>query len=269
MAQLQQDSRFTLPEGLGAPNYTCQITAPFTALRRTPEPRGALDTELLFGQDVDVYTSEHDWALVKVKPLIDGPARPNYVGYVRVPDLSSANPADNHARIMALAAPVFVDADIKSHILMALPMNSAVRVLSEDEKFARLEKGYIHRKHITRMPQEIDFTTIAQRFIGRPYIWGGTGGIGVDCSGLVQMSLYAVGIDAPRDADQQELHLGRDIELAQYKRGDLLFWPGHVGIMQNSTQLLHANAYHMETSSEPLADAINRIGPPRRAKRLS
>jgi len=268
MAQNMPDGRFTLPDGIGAVLYSRQIIKPYTALRRRPAPRAPLDTELLYGQGVDVYSVSKGWALVTAKPLVKDPRRQPYVGYVKASALSEAAPAKNTARITALTAPVFVKADIKSHIVMALPMNSAVSVLSKDDKFARINKGYIHVNHIAAPPQGTGFVAIAEQFIGRPYIWGGTGGLGVDCSGLVQMSLCAIGKDSPRDADQQELHLGADIAGVKYKRGDLLFWGGHVGIMQNGSKLLHANAFHMKTASESLAVATKRIGPPRRAKRL-
>ncbi|MEP1229571.1 MAG: NlpC/P60 family protein [Litorimonas sp.] len=273
MVQKQKDPRFTLPNHAGKREYSCQIIKPYTALRRSPAARGTLDTELLFGQGVDVYAIDKGWALVMVKPLIKSARRKHYVGYVKASALGQDMTASHVTRVTALSAPIFSQANIKSHILMALPMNSVVGILSEDETFARLGRGYVHRNHIMQERQTIDFTAVAERFIGRPYIWGGTGGVGVDCSGLVQMSLCAIGVDAPRDADQQELNLGHDIlghdiETPQYQRGDLLFWAGHVGIMQNSQRLLHANAFHMETASEPLSTTVNRIGPPRRAKRL-
>lgn len=224
------------------------------------------------------------WALVRERPLTLSPRQDLYVGYVKSthisPDITAETALTKTAYISALAAPVFVKPDIKSHILMALPMNSCLQVSSRDENFASIFgegpklKGYVHLKHIrkaTDMPQ--DYVSVAEQFLGRPYIWGGTGAIGVDCSGLVQMSLCAVGVDTPRDADQQELRLGEDIDIkdsgeGKFKRGDLIFWAGHVGIMQNGRDLLHANAFHMITASEPLSVAIKRIGPPRRAKRL-
>jgi len=80
--------------------------------------------------------------------------------------------------------------------------------------------------------------------------------------------LAATGVDAPRDADQQELHLGLSVSFSDRQLGDLLFWPGHVGIVVDDDQLLHANAHHMCVAIEPVMQAVNRIGDVRTVKRL-
>ena len=82
----------------------------------------------------------------------------------------------------------------------------------------------------------------------------------MDCSGLLQVSLQAAGVPCPRDTDMQENQLGAPIEdRYALKRGDLIFWEGHVGIMADSDRLLHANAHHMQVALEPLSAAITRI----------
>ena len=132
------------------------------------------------------------------------------------------------------------------------------------------KRGYIHLRHLTLIgaPSERGFTDIAKDMLGMPYIWGGTGHIGVDCSGLVQSALAAIGVDAPRDADQQEAALGHTIAYSKRKRGDLLFWPGHVGIVIEKDRLLHANAFHMSVAIEPVGEAVARIGKASSVKRV-
>ena len=115
---------------------------------------------------------------------------------------------------------------------------------------------------------------MAEGFLGTAYLWGGKSSIGLDCSALVQTGLLAAGIPCPRDSDMQAEALGTDIPVdGPLRRGDLVFWNGHVGIMRDPETLLHANAFHMATASEPLAAARSRIlagggGPIVRAKRL-
>ena len=177
----------------------------------------------------------------------------------------------SHA-ITALRAPIFHQPDIKSHIIHALSLNAQVQAQASEGHFVQIGAGaYVHNRHaaeIIKAPRQADYVAYAELFKGAPYVWGGTGAMGLDCSGLVQMALFAVGRDCPRDADMQETSLGVSITSGALQRGDLIFWPGHVGIMADANTLLHANAFHMMTEKEPYAQAAARIGPPRIKKRL-
>ena len=100
---------------------------------------------------------------------------------------------------------------------------------------------------------------VAERFAGTPYLWGGKTSLGIDCSGLVQVSLQAAGVDCPRDTYMQEAHFKSDVALADLRRGDLIFWKGHVAIARDAQSLIHANAHHMMVAIEPVSGAIERI----------
>jgi cell wall-associated NlpC family hydrolase len=116
--------------------------------------------------------------------------------------------------------------------------------------------GYLHCRHLE--PPPATPLGVARRFAGAPYLWGGRTPLGVDCSGLVQVALAACGIAAPRDSDQQRDELGIAVDLADRRGGDLVFFPGHVGILVDADTLFHANAYWMATVEEPLADVLAR-----------
>jgi cell wall-associated NlpC family hydrolase len=109
---------------------------------------------------------------------------------------------------------------------------------------------------------ESDFVAVAERFVGVPYLWGGKTSLGLDCSGLVQVALAASGIACPRDSDMQEGALGAALpadDIAGLRRGDLVFWKGHVAIVRDAETFVHANAFHMAVAIEPIAQALRRI----------
>ncbi len=264
------DPRVTLPLPKTPLLSTCHVVTSHAPLLDNRGLRDGLQTELLHGQGFNVYAEGRRWVWGQALPLISKSKRSAYVGYVPRKSVSDAAFKASHS-ITAMRAPVFTKPDIKSHIIHTLPMNARVSAKRFNKDFLQVGAGaYLHSRHIKSFRQPVltsDFVSVAEEFLGAPYIWGGTGAMGVDCSGLVQMALCAVGIDAPRDADMQEAQLGDDVK-GSLKRGDLIFWPGHVGIMANSQTLLHANAFHMGTKKEPYKTALDRMGKPRRRKRL-
>jgi hypothetical protein len=268
------DSRVSLPNADMPLLSTAHIIAPSAPLRDNRGWREGLQTELLHGQKFNVYETGRGWVWGQAVSLVPGSDRPGYVGYVPKKSVSDDVFEASHC-IAALRAPVFNKPNIKSHIIHALPLNSQIQVQSEEGDFLQIGAGaYIHVRHLRALsePSEnLDFVDIAEIYLGAPYVWGGTGAMGVDCSGLLQMALCAAGVDAPRDADMQEDELGERLaieDMDNLKRGDLVFWPGHIGIMWDAETLLHANAFHMKTEKEPYAEALARIGTPRRVKRL-
>ncbi len=256
---MARDSRLSLPKGTGPRIARRRIVIAYTPLLSHPKPRAAQQTELVHGQEFDIHVEQGRWAFGRARPLVRGSRRSGYVGWVNLSALGDVQSRSTHF-VTAISAPVFCRADLKSHIVMSLPLGARVTVMRETDGYCQIGAGaYLSRLHLrlTSNP-ETDFVAVARRFLGQPYIWGGNGARGLDCSGLVQMSLSVCGVDAPRDADLQEAALGEAVA-APGQVGDLLFWPGHVGILATKTRLLHANATHMTVVEESLGPALKRI----------
>jgi cell wall-associated NlpC family hydrolase len=225
------------------------VAAGRASLRVRPSDDAAQDSELLFGEVFTVYDRAPGWAWGQA-------ANDLYVGYVKEDVLGP--PFATQAKVSALMAPVFAAADLKTPVRELLPMNAAVPVLERDGDYVQIGKDrYLHQRHLAAA--EKDFVAVAEHFLGAPYVWGGKTAAGLDCSGLIQTALQATGKAAPRDTDMMEKALGDAVALSGLRRGDLIFWKGHMGVMLDETRLLHANAFHMTVAIEPLADAIVRI----------
>jgi hypothetical protein len=214
-------------------------------------------TQALRGERVTIYDRNGEgWAWGQLDS--DG-----YVGWL--PDAALARPgaAPTH-RITAIRTFAFGGPSIKLPPVETLMMGSAVTVTREDGAFAITREGWhLPKPHLAAIGhREADFVAVCERFLGTPYLWGGKSSLGIDCSGLVQISLNAAGIGCPRDSDMQQNSLGRALDLAEVKklqRGDLLFWKGHVAIARDGETIVHANAHHMATVVETAKEAITRI----------
>jgi cell wall-associated NlpC family hydrolase len=234
-----------------------QINVLVTALHKLPDQTSRQLTQALFGEACNVFEAKNGWAWIQLQN--DG-----YVGYVRENVLSKPHHAATH-RVANVSTWRFPSPDLKSQPAAQLYFNSQVSVERREGNYALLhEGGALFAPHLRVIADhEHDFVVVAERYLHVPYYWGGKTCAGIDCSGLLQISLHACGILAPRDSDLQENALGILInDDKNLRRGDLIFWPGHVGIMQSATQLLHANGHFMKVTSEPLTDVVARSEKP-------
>jgi len=222
-------------------------------VREAPSPDAPLMTEALMGERVTVYEfNDEGWAWGQL-------ADDGYVGWLPANALLAPRETPTH-KVAALRTLAFPGPSIKLPPVVMPPLGAKLAVTREQDRFAVSPIGYLPATHLAQLArQESDFVAVAERFLGTPYLWGGKTNHGLDCSGLVQVSLNACGIPCPRDSDMQERALGSPVAAASLRRGDLVFWKGHVAIVRDETTLLHANAFCMGVAMERIDAAIARI----------
>lgn len=248
-----------------------RVVHPSAPVTREPFSGASLVTEALHGESVTVYESNIEgWSWGQLDA-------DNYVGWLATEALG---PIDLHAthKVSALRTPVFPGPSIKLRPTNLYSFGCRLIITGARDRFAITDAGeFVFAGHLVPLSHaEPDFVEVAARFLGAAYLWGGRSSLGLDCSGLVQMALEACRIACPRDSDMQEAGLGVavrfDGDLATLRRGDLIFWPGHVGIVEDGETLLHATAHFMSVVREPLAPALSRIeemsAPVRTVRRL-
>ncbi|RIY00963.1 peptidase P60 [Aureimonas flava] len=235
------------------------VDAPLADLRRHPSPDAPLETQSLHGESVTIFEETPEgWCWVQLE-------RDRYVGWMPAAAILAGPPPEATHRVRVPRTFVFPGPDIKRPPMRELTLGARVSVRAEAEDHnatyaLMLPFGAVVVQHLE--PADVrtaDFVSVAEELRGVPYLWGGKSASGIDCSGLVQLALSFAGIEAPRDTDLQAASLGRPLRADEpLQRGDLVFWRGHVGVMLDGETLLHANAHHMMTAAEPLAEAERR-----------
>lgn len=247
---------------IDAPRYVTgklmRVIAPVAALYKVPDRKSERQSECLFGEDVLVFDIADKFCWVQ--SLQDG-----YVGYVEQVNLGDFQSTATHI-VIAPRSFQYENADLRSPMVSALSIGSKVTIVGESETratlYAKLDNGnYVIADHLVPVAHIIsDYVSTAENLIHTPYLWGGKSGLGIDCSGLVQLSMMMAGKRVLRDTDMQVNTIGTDIDPSDgLQRGDLVFWKGHVAIMVDHQNIIHANGASMNVKIEPLEQAIARI----------
>lgn len=225
-----------------------------------PTETSLLETECLFGETVDVFEESSDWVYCKLKT-------DNYCGWVKKKSLGKLKKSTH--RVILNRTFVYVEKNPKSICLFYLPMGAQLAIEDIKSGWAevnlhnnKIKTGYIPSKHIVELNHRVkDWVSIAELFDETPYKWGGRNSIGIDCSALLQLSYQTYGENIPRNTSEQVKLNKRYVEnINQLQRGCVVFWEGHVAIMVDNKNCIHANAFHMKTKIETLYQIMNRGG---------
>jgi hypothetical protein len=250
-----------LADRVAVPNYVVPLE--HLAIAQVPvlgadRPDAVAVSELLPGERFAVLDTGHGFAW-------GYSVADHYVGHVRLDALALPDSSGAEGGTDGLIGPddalLFRAAAVKAEVAATLPIGSRVRWVDQDARFVRLVSGphagsFLHRRHLLPAAGDpsLDWVDVALRFVGAPYRWGGRSRAGIDCSGLIQVARQVAGHHCRRDSDMQLADLATDVDPADAQRGDIAWWPGHIGVLLDREKLLHANGNWMACCIEPLAD---------------
>ncbi len=224
-----------------------QIAPPLVDLLRAPT--GRRERQLWLGEGFIVIDRDQGYAFGFAEK--DG-----YCGWLPEESLEDSPPGTHW--VASPGTHLYPEPKSSSKELAALPMGARLAVAARIGKYAETTQGYVPASHLLPIGQHLDDpVAVAEQFLHTPYLWGGNSRAGLDCSGLVQVAHHACGIALPGDADLQET-AGAVVQ-GTFRRGDLLFWQGHVAIAVDADHLIHANGHTMSVACEGIAAAITRI----------
>lgn len=255
-----------------------QITVPVADLVDKPARTPVISSrssQMLFGEMLETLAEQAGW--VRGRCLTDG-----YEGWVHRSQLRPLAQTATHFSDLPWTH-IYPQPDFKTRPVMGIGFLSRLTVNEDIEKDGFVSVpgvGWVYARHIKPLTamNNVDPVYTAMRFLGCPYLYGGRTALGIDCSGLMQLALNRAGIFCPRDSGPQEKALGAAIARAQVNKGDLVFFPGHVGMMIDNQHIINASARTMCIEVERLDDldriyaatgkpgitAIKRIVPPPR-----
>jgi cell wall-associated NlpC family hydrolase len=229
---------------------TQYVSAGRAFLRKSADAKAEVVSEAVYGEEIRIYDKQGNFCRVAT-------VRDSYFGWMSVADLGHSVPIPTH-RFTVPRGHVFAAPSVASERLFELAYGSGLHVIKQEGEWCKVKltkvEGWVRHTLLQAAISQPSLkakavVTLTAKFLETPYVWGGTTGWGLDCSGLVQTVFGAFGIALPRDADQQA-EMGETVALEAAEPADLVFFPGHVALSMGGTKIIHANAHHMRVTMD-------------------
>jgi hypothetical protein len=223
---------------------------PLSNIYKKPSKVSEVTSQIIYGERFKVLSKNKSW--LRIKTSFD-----NYIGYIRDENyIEDHNPTH---KVFSLKVNIFNKQKNKTKYF--LPFASKISIIQENNKFAEFEKNkWILKKNIKKINYvEKDYLKVLKFFLKTKYVWGGKTYKGIDCSAILQLFYYYNNIFYPRDTRDQLRYSKGNIKNKKFKKGDVIFWKGHVAVCINSKNLIHAYGPEKKVLIMSITQTIDRI----------
>ena len=222
----------------------------YSNIYKKPLKTSEVISQIMYGEKFKILSKTKNW--IKIKTLFD-----NYQGFIKNSNyVDKFNP---NYKVSAIKARIFKKPRIRTNNW--LPFASKLSVLETNRNYLKIEKNkWVKKTDIKKLNhKEKNFIKIFKKFLSVKYVWGGKTFKGIDCSALLQIFFYYNDSFYPRDTKDQIKFTKKNLKKRKFKKGDIIFWKGHVAICLNSKQLIHAYGPEKKVIIMPIIETINRI----------
>ena len=222
----------------------------FSNIYKKPSKKSEVTSQIIYGEKFKIISKNKNW--IKIKTLFD-----NYIGFIKNSKyLKKFSPK---YKVSSLKARIFKRPGIRAYSW--LPFASKLPILDQNKNYVKIENNkWIKKKDIRKLNQkDKNFVKLFKKFLNVKYLWGGKTFQGIDCSALLQIFFTYNNLFYPRDTKDQIKYAKKKLKKRKFKKGDIIFWKGHVAICLNSKKLIHAYGPEKKVIIMPIKETINRI----------
>ena len=223
---------------------------PLSNIYKKPNTFSEVTSQILYGEKFKIISKNKNW--IKIKVSFD-----NYTGYIKNKYYTTDHQPTH--KIFTLKANIYNKQKNKTKNF--LPFASRISMIDENKKFIEFEKNkWIKKKDIKKINHiEKDYLKVLKMFLKIKYLWGGKTYRGIDCSAILQLFFYYNNKFYPRDTKDQIKYSAKKNRSKVFKKGDIIFWKGHVAVCINAQKLIHAYGPEKKVLIMNIKETINRI----------